>query len=101
VFIRSDAGEMLGFDRVTTSFQGRTYVLRSGAITAYGQPVTLPEDIARPTSSDGSPEFTQIEGSSPPAYIRTGQSAEQGIALPPGSKPDISADWTWWKPAAD
>lgn len=99
VFIASATGEMLAFDRVTTSFEGRTYVLRSGEIDQYGGLATLPADIAEPTSTDGYPTFEALGDAAPGVFVRKGQDAKSGIAYPPGTKADVSAGWTWWTPA--
>ncbi|MDZ4168868.1 MAG: hypothetical protein U1E26_04330 [Coriobacteriia bacterium] len=102
LFIQLEDQSMLGFDRVTTTFQGRTYVLRSGPITAFGERVTLPSGITEPSSSDGSPTFKLFdEEIQPPVYVRTAGSATEGIALPPNTQPDLGDAWTWWTPATE
>lgn len=99
IFIADGQGAMLAFDRVTTSFQGRTYALRSAGIDHFGTLATLPDDVPEPSSSTGSPVFEPVdEEVTPSVYHRTGQGAEDGIALPPGAKPAVADGWSWWTP---
>lgn len=99
VFIASGNDAMLAFDRVTTSFEGRTYVLQSDDIPEYGSLATLPDGVSQPTSSDGFPAFEATGDGATGVYVRRGQTAAEGIAFPPGTKPDVSTGWTWWEPA--
>jgi hypothetical protein len=98
VFI-SQGSEVLAFDRITRSYQGRTYVLRTRAIGKFGESPTLPQDIPEPSSGDGSPTFTAESGTEDGAYVLTGRDASAGIALAPGADPSLSSGWTWWTPA--
>ncbi len=101
VFVENDDGALIGFDRVTTSFAGNTYVLRSGAIPSFADGVTLPRDVPEPASPDGRPVFTPVDPElTPPVYVRTGTDPSRGIALPPGARPDVSAGWTFWTPVS-
>jgi hypothetical protein len=96
VYIEADDGSLLAFVRVTRTYQGKTYALNSGNITGYGQAPSLPARFSAPTSPDGSPTF-QADAADPNVFVLIGQSADQGIALPPGAD-SISSNWTWWTP---
>ena len=95
------AGEALAFDRVTRSYQGRTYLLRTRPIDGFGDPATMPSDIPEPTSSDGTPTFEPAADAAGQVgtYILTGRDSSAGIALTPGTDPTLSSGWTWWTPA--
>lgn len=96
VFIEADDA-ILAFDMVTRSFQGRTYILRGAPSTNLTAAVALPPDIPAPAAEDGSPTFEPAEGIEG-VYVRSGQDASSGIALPPGSD-TASSGWTWWTPS--
>lgn len=99
LFVENDNGELIGFDRVTTTFGGNTYVLRSAPIPSFSDPVTLPRDVPEPASEDGRPVFEPVDPDlQPPVYVRVGSDPSAGIALPPGARPDVSTGWTFWTP---
>lgn len=101
VFIEGDDDVMLAFDRVTTSYEGRTYVLQSGTLGDYGSAAVLPDSIAEPLADDGTPTFEPAEeGPNPTVYVLRGADAASGIAMPPGARPDVAQGWSWWLPAA-
>ena len=100
VFI-TRAGEVLAFDRVTRSYQGRTYQLTTRPIDGFGDPATMPSAIPEPSSPDGAPTFEpagDATGQSG-AFVLTGRDPSAGIALAPGTDPTLSSGWTWWTPA--
>ncbi len=99
VFVENDNGELIGFDRVTTTFGGNTYVLRSGPIPSFSDPVTLPREVPEPASEDGRPVFEPVDPDlQPPVYVKVGSDPSAGIALPPGARSDVSTGWTFWTP---
>ncbi len=89
----------LTFDRVTRSYEGGAYSLRSKDIAAFGEWPTLPSEIAAPLREDGSPTFTPLTDS---VYRLATGGPEQGIAIPPNSPSSDPAagnpNWTWWAP---
>lgn len=100
VFIEGDDEVMLAFDRVTTSYEGRTYVLQSGPLSDYGAAAVLPDDITEPIAADGTPTFEPAENvPDPTIYVLRGSDAAAGIAMPPGARPDVAQGWSWWLPA--
>lgn len=99
VFI-SRGTEVLAFDRVTRSYQGRTYLLRTRPVDKYGDPATMPRDIPEPASPDGAPTFEPAaDATGGGVFVLTGRDASAGIALAPGTEPSLSSGWTWWTPA--
>lgn len=98
VFIESD-GAMLAFDRITTSYEGRTYVLQSDPITEWGAAAVLPGAIGNPVTADGSPVFEPVDAEKT-VFVRRGTDASSGIAYPPGARADVAAGWSWWLPAS-
>lgn len=99
VFIARGA-EVLAFDRVTRSYQGRTYLLRTRPVDKFGDPATMPRDIPEPATPDGAPTFEPAADSpGGGVFVLTGRDASAGIALAPGTEPSLSPGWTWWTPA--
>lgn len=100
VFIEADDGSILAFDRVTMSYEGRTYVLQSGPLGQSGL-TALPQGMVEPITASGSPTFEAVDANaSPPIFVMSGKDATTGIALPPGARSDLSEGWTWWLPTA-
>lgn len=102
VFLEDDDGSLIAFERVTMSYQGRTYVLQSEPIERFGALATLPRRFTRPVAPDGSPTFERATGEAGPqeVYVAKGRDASFGIALPPGARPDVAEGWSWWAPAS-
>lgn len=99
VFIADDEGGMLAFDRITTSFQGRTYALQSGPIGDYGSAAVLPKELTQPLATDGSPTFEPADSAAQnDVFVLRGKDASAGIALPPGARADVAEGWSWWLP---
>lgn len=99
VFI-SRGTEVLAFDRVTRSYQGRTYLLRTRPVDKFGDPATMPRDIPEPVAPDGTPTFEPAaDATGGGVFVLTGRDASAGIALAPGTEPSLSSGWTWWTPA--
>ncbi len=100
VFIEQQQGSVIAFERVTRSFEARTYVLQSGPIDGFSAGATLPGSVPEPSSPDGKPIFLPVaDAGDQQVYVRTGMDATYGIALPPGAEPTLSQGWTWWSPA--
>ena len=100
VYIEQPQGSVLAFERVTRSFEARTYVLQSGPIDGFSAGATLPGSVPEPSSPDGKPVFLPVaDAGDQQVYVRTGMDATYGIALPPGAEPTLSRGWTWWSPA--
>ncbi len=105
VYLTDDAGALLGFDRVSRTYQGRVYALTSSEILSYGQWPALPNSVERPQSVDGSPAYRKLGTDSLgiPVYGLHG-STSQGILIAPGSSSSDPAagnpDWTLWTPVA-
>lgn len=91
--------EVLAFDRVTRSYQGRTYLLRTRPVEKFGDPATMPRDVPEPASPDGTPTFEPAADAAGGIFVLTGRDASAGIALAPGTEPSLSSGWTWWTPA--
>ena len=105
VFLEQERDEWLSFERVTRTYAGRLYVLRSADIPSFGEWPTLPDGIDEPSSIDGSPTF-EPEGTDDAGtaiYRLRGSTADRGIALgpnPPAGDPLAGAPlWSWWEPA--
>jgi hypothetical protein len=104
IYILDDANMLRTFDVVTRQYQGITYKERASDISALGTWPQLPASIPAPTSADGSPTFTTDSQTTSvaPTYHRLGQTAAQGIAVPPNTpEPDPAngnPNWTWWEP---
>lgn len=98
-YIELEDGRTLAFERVMRDYDGRTYVLQSGDISAYGQWPSLPPNITPPTAEDGSPTFTieESDASGVVIYRLVGSTADAGFALPPNS--GFGPGWTWWTAA--
>jgi hypothetical protein len=105
IYVESDQKELLEFQPLERTFEGRTYRLRSAALTAFGVWPMLPSDIAQPTSADGSPTFSAVSTDSAGVaiYRRTSLTTAQGIGVAPGAPASDPAggnpNWTWWTPA--
>lgn len=102
IYLEDEDGTLIAFERVTTSYQGRTYVLTSEPIERFGALATLPRRFTRPVAPDGSPTFEPAKtgDGSTDVYVATGRDASFGIALPPGARPDVADGWSWWAPAS-
>lgn len=101
VFVEADDKTMLAFDRVTTSHEGRTYVLQSGPLGEWGSAAVLPNGMTEPVTKDGSPTFEPLGSSpDPTVFVLRGKDATYGIALPPGARADVAQGWSWWLPVA-
>lgn len=99
VFIEAPDGRMLAFDRVTRSYQGVTYVLRSGPVESFSAGARLPDGIPEPASEDGSPVFRPAtEDAGDGVYVIAGRTPAEGIALAPGAEAALASGWTWWTP---
>jgi hypothetical protein len=103
VYIVDDAGVLVGFERVTRSYDGREFALQSGGLPAYNQWPSLPSSVQRPSSPDGSPVYRQLGTDSLGVTVYGfGGSASSGILVAPGTPGTDPAggnpDWTWWTP---
>jgi len=104
VYIEADGGELLGFDLVTRSYGGKSYGLQSRPIAAFGEWPTLPQGMRQPTSTDGSPTFTEdgTDDRGTTVFRLRSASAADGIAIapnPPVGDPLAGApNWSWWAP---
>lgn len=105
VFISLEPSDTIyAFDRVTRLYDNTVYVQRSGDIARFGEWPSLPAGIPQPQTPEGSPTFTSdgqdVTGVT--VYRRTGFSADDGIAIAPGSPTSDPAagnpGWTWWEP---
>lgn len=99
-----DGARVLAFTRVSRSYEGRAYLLRSAAIDSFGTWPSMPSGVARPQSPNGAPGYTEAgKGADGVVVYRksTGDTAE-GIAIgpdAPASDPIAGCpDWTWWAP---
>jgi hypothetical protein len=91
---------------VVRNFQGTTYQLVAGTtIQNFGTWPVLPPTVSQPMSADGSPALTSAgtDDLGVPVFRLLGSSAQQGIAVGPGTPAGDPAasnpDWTWWLPA--
>ena len=91
---------------VVRNFQGTTYQLVAGTtIQSFGTWPVLPPTVSQPVSADGSPALTSAgtDDLGVPVFRLLGSSAQQGIAVGPGTPAGDPAasnpDWTWWLPA--
>ncbi len=91
---------------VVRNFQGTTYQLVAGTtIQNFGTWPVLPSTVSQPVSADGSPALTSAgtDDLGVPVFRLLGSSAQQGIAVGPGTSPGDPAasnpNWTWWLPA--
>lgn len=104
ITIRSAEDTFLGFELVWRSFRGRTYGLRSGPISKFGDWPTLPSGVPQPDDPSGSPVLERsINDDAGVAVFRlAGQSESSGFAVAPGTAADDPAagnpGWTWWEP---
>ncbi len=102
IYVLSDQGRLLEFKPVTRTYNGQTYQLKSGEVSAFGDWPVLPTDIAEPTASDGSPTFTAVgaDSSGSTVYRLTSSADTKGIALAPGAPQGDplagSPNWSWW-----
>jgi len=96
--------QLLVFNRVVRSYAGTQYQLTSAPLSDYGQWPALPQNIATPTGSDGSPTFVVLttDPTGTKIYTLADSGAEAGIAIGPGTVPTDPAagnpNWTWWTP---
>jgi hypothetical protein len=94
--------QLLAFQRVQRSFEGRLYVLQSSPIESFGTWPTLPAGFDAPSSDDGSPTFEEAgtDEAGVTVYHKPGTPVESGIAIgpnPPSPDPLAGAPgWTWW-----
>lgn len=102
VFVSPTPGTLLAFDRVTRQYAGKTYKLLSADIAKFGVWPTLPGTMTPPSNPDGSPTFTKVgpDGSGTIVYRLSSGTADEGIAVAPGSPSNDPAagdpNWTWW-----
>lgn len=105
VYVTNDAGELLGFDRVTRLYNGRTYVHASGDISSFGAWPSLPAGIAAPSNPNGTPEYVEsgIDSLGVRVYRPSAAGPESGFLIAPGTAASDPAagnpGWTWWVPA--
>ena len=105
VYLEDDQGELLEFQPLERTFEGRTYRLKAADLTAFGAWPMMPSDVAQPTAADGSPTFSAA-GTDPSGiavYRRTTSTSAEGIAVAPGAPATDAGkgnpNWTWWVPA--
>jgi hypothetical protein len=105
VYLEDDQGELLEFQPLERTFEGRTYRLRAADLPAFGTWPMMPSDIAQPTAADGSPTVSAA-GADPSGltvYRRTASTSAEGIAVAPGAPATDAGkgnpNWTWWAPA--
>jgi hypothetical protein len=104
VYVVNDQGQLLEFERLERTFQGRVYQMKSGDIPSFGTWPGLPPDIAKPTSADGSPTFLAVGADSAGVtiYRLATSTVADGIAVAPDSAESDPAggnpEWTWWAP---
>jgi len=104
VYVTGDAGELLGFERVSREYSGKAYVLSSGELTSYGEWPTLTSGMRQPTNPNGMPEFVPLgeDALGVEVYRSVSGGAEKGIAVAPGTSASDPAagnpGWTWWVP---
>ena len=105
VYVENDQGELLEFQPLERTFDGRTYRLRSTDLPGFGAWPVMPSGIAQPTSADGSPTLTAVSAdpSGVMIYRQTSSTVSVGIAVAPGTSASDAAggnpNWTWWTPA--
>lgn len=104
VYLEGEDGVLVGFTRIQRFYEGATFVLMSGPITAYGDWPTLPAQLPQPATPDGSPTF-EPAGNDPagiPIFAVRGSTPDQGFAVapdPPAGDPlQGCPSWTWWAP---
>jgi hypothetical protein len=101
VYVVDAQDAVQAFSRVTRVCQGKTYVLLSAEIAAFGQWPTLPQGLTPPTSADGSPTF--VTGATDSSGVQTYRPAVaqgvDGIAVAPSTDSGLmqgNPNWTWW-----
>ncbi|MEI7813733.1 MAG: hypothetical protein WCJ13_02940 [Coriobacteriia bacterium] len=105
VYVENDQGELLEFQPLERTFEGRTYRLRSADLPAFGAWPAMPSGITQPTSADGSPTFSVVSAdpSGVKIYRLTSSTVSEGIAVAPSTSASDAAggnpNWTWWTPA--
>lgn len=105
VYIVDDAGELLGFDRVTRRYRNATYALSSGELLTYGLWATLPAGVDQPTNPNGMPEYVSAGADElgVEVFRPTAGGTDSGFAVAPGTPASDPAagnpGWTWWIPA--
>lgn len=105
VYVANDSGELLGFDRVARTYNGRAYVHATGELPAFGAWPTLPAGIEAPSSPNGMPGY--VESGTDALGVRIFRPAsggpESGFLIAPGTAASDPAagnpGWTWWVPA--
>ena len=105
VVLKTD-GSYVRCGAVVRDFQGTTYQLVAGTtIQNFGTWPVLPQTVSQPVSPDGSPALTSAgtDGLGVTVFRLLGSSAQQGIAVAPGTPAGDPAagnpNWTWWLPA--
>lgn len=105
VYVANDAGELLGFDRVTRIYNGRPYVNASGELPSFGVWPSLPAGISAPSNPNGMPEYVEsgTDALGMRVYRPASGGPESGFLIAPGTAPSDPAagnpGWTWWVPA--
>jgi len=105
VFIDVDENALLAFDRVTRTYAGREYALRSAnSLKRFGDWPSLPGGMTPPSDPSGAPQFARAgtDSAGVVVYRSTSGGSGTGIAIAPGTSPEDAAagnpGWTWWEP---
>jgi len=94
--------ELLLFDLVRRTYEGRLYALASSALSSFEAWPSLPSSIPEPTTPEGAPTFISagLDDTGLEVYRLPTVEASQGIAVPPdapASDPGAgNPNWTWW-----
>jgi hypothetical protein len=104
----SSSGSYAPLTLVTREFDDVVYALTTDRpIEAYGDWPALPSYITAPVREDGAPVFivASTDSRGVTVYVRLGRSADEGIAVPPGTPSGDPArgnpGWTWWPPLSE
>lgn len=103
IVVETAPGTFQVYVPVVRMFDAGTYQLATGSsLQRSGQWPDLPVGMTQPTSADGSPVFVSAgtDALGVQVFTRAGETAAQGIAVPPGTKSSDPAagnpNWTWW-----